>query len=100
MTVHYTLTLMVLAQVGEIKISKAEYDALGEAVDGLLNIVDVEEKFAALVDNYFEFEQDLLSEALGALVFFGYERRSMEEARTRISRRIINLLTSTRLYFD
>jgi hypothetical protein len=72
-TVHYSLTLMVLAKVGKVEISAAEYHALGKAVEGLLNILDLEEKFAALVDNYFELEEDLLSEALGALVFLTFE---------------------------
>jgi hypothetical protein len=100
MVTRYVVAPMIIGQVPELEISQAEYEALGKAVGTLLNIADVEEKFVTLIDNYFELEQSLLSEALQALVFFGYERRVMQEAQTRISRRIINLLSSTRLYSD
>ncbi len=98
--VGYVLTRHVLGKSGRIDISQSEYDAFGKAVEFLGHLIDAEEKFATFIDNYYELEQALLSEALSTLVFFELDGASMQTARTLISRRIINLLTSARLYID
>lgn len=96
----YVLKQRVFGSSERIDITKAEFEAFGDAVLCLRHVVDAEEKFAAFMDNYFELEQELLSEALSTLVFPGVGVRSLQSARTLISRRIINLLTSARLYVD
>lgn len=96
----YVLMQRVFGSRERIDIAQAEFEAFGEAVMCLRHVVDAEEKFAAFMDNYFELEQELLSEALSTLVFPGVGVRSFQSARTLISRRIINLLTSARLYVD
>lgn len=96
----YVLMLRVFGSHDRMDITQAEFEAFGEAVSRLLHVVDAEEKFATFMDNYFELEQELLTEALSTLVFLSVDARSLQSARTLISRRIINLLTSARLYID
>jgi hypothetical protein len=78
--IRYVLCRYALAQPGEIEISEAEYLSLAKNIKALVELSDLEEKYNAFIDNYFELERGLLEEAL--------------------SRRIINLLTSIKLYLD
>lgn len=96
----YVLTPLLLNNPGHIDITQAEYDAFAKAIACLRHVVDAEEKFATFIDNYFELEQALLSEALTTLVFLELDSSQMQSARRLISRRIINLLTSAKLCID
>jgi len=57
--------------------------------------MDVEEKYDVLVDNYFELERELLDQALRSMIYSEFS-----DSRRLISRRLINLLSSARLYVE
>jgi hypothetical protein len=63
-------------------------------------LCEIEEKYAALVDNYFELELCFLQEALRAMVFSDHSDVEMQAPKHLASRRLINLLTSARLFLD
>ncbi len=69
MTRRYVLLRHAIGEAGELEIAEAEYQALAEAMRVLVELSDVEEKFNAFIDNYFELERSSLEEALRAMVY-------------------------------
>jgi hypothetical protein len=97
---RYVLCRHAIGQHGVIEISEAEYQGLAADIDVLVELSDLEEKYNGFIDNYFELERGLLEEALRAMIYRDYTRTVLQGAKNTISRRIINLLTSIKLYLD
>src|SRR6266550_5417545 len=74
----------------EIKMAKAT------CVFGL----DLEEKLALVLDNFYEFEVELLKLAEGTLIWPGRDLANSMRERLALDRRLVNLLTACRLYLD
>lgn len=81
-------------------ISRAQFDDAKSARKGLLDALSIEEKFDILTENYFEFERDLLEITLRNTLFHEKNWSSFQSEIHLIDRRIINLLTTSRLYLD
>ncbi len=83
-----------------IKITAAEYSALVNATKRIYLATGFEEKLDLLLENYLEYERELLNLALESCLFWETDdHRVFREAQT-INRRIANLLTAARLYID
>lgn len=96
----YILSNPNLADRSQVEITKDQYSAVLEARNCLVHTRDLEEKFAYMVDNYFELENDALYHTLYHSM---HPSRPSAEGVSDIhlfNRRIINLLTTTRLFFD
>jgi hypothetical protein len=100
MAAHYVLRRMALNSTSQLPIAEEQYQTLRTRLDELVHICEVEEKYAAVIENYFEFELDLLQEALRAMVFKDLDDVELQAPKFLASRRLINLLTSARLYLD
>jgi hypothetical protein len=85
---------------GDVDISREQFDDAKTARKGLLEALSIEEKFDILSENYFEFERDLLEITLRNSMFSGRDWSSSKGEIHLIDRRIINLLTTSRLYLD
>lgn len=96
----YVLDILVLRTTPRIRISKKEYEAFAAAMSLLMHLSNCEEKFATLIDNYFELEKSLLEEALRTMIFSDHDDLALQVPKLTISRRILNLLTATKLYLD
>jgi hypothetical protein len=97
-TRRYILASM-LQSSKRIDISKGDYDALVKAVDCLLHRTDAEEIFDSIIENYLEFEEYILREALRSMVSRRrHDNISWQEPRNTTARRLSNFLSSTRLY--
>lgn len=97
---RYVLCRYAIGQRGEIEITEGEYLSLAADINTLVEVSDVEEKFNAFIDNYFELERSLLEESLRAMVYQNYRADDLLSPRNTINRRIINFLTSVKLYLD
>jgi hypothetical protein len=97
---RYVLCRYAIRQRGEIEITEGEYLSLAADIKTLVEVCDAEEKFNALIDNYFELERGLLEEALRAMVYLNYGADDLLGPKNTINRRVINLLTSVKLYLD
>ena len=89
-----------IGKVPEIEIDSDRYDALQSARSVLIGALAIEEKYDLLFSNYLDLEKECLNYATECMVkgSLGYE--GFAKARRSINRRIVNLLTSTRLYID
>ncbi len=83
-----------------LDISSEEFESVKEARRRLFILVGVEEKFDMLVQNYLEYERELLTLALEYMVSRSPQLSTLHEARSLINRRLANLLTMGRLYTD
>jgi hypothetical protein len=100
MVAGYVLCRMAIGSSLQIPITEQHYNDLVSAVQTLMQLCEVEEKYAALVDNYFELEVSFLQEALRAMVFSDQSDVEVQSPKHLASRRLINLLTSARLFLD
>lgn len=83
-----------------LKLPRAKYDALRAARENLLVMLNIEEKLTLLLENYVEFENELLSRTLTSVVFRVDSWSAVISEIHAYNRRIVNLLTLCRLYFD
>lgn len=82
------------------ELSLDEFKNMRTARDGLFEALYLEEKFDFLIENYLEFETELLAVAARHMVFNDREPRWMHNERNLIGRRIMNYLTTCRTYVD
>jgi hypothetical protein len=81
-------------------VSAAEFEQIVGARRGLLAVLAIEEKFNLLLENYAEFEADLLTRSLRRLVFAESGWSGLQDDIHAVNRRLANVLSSTRLYID
>jgi hypothetical protein len=82
------------------EITAEEYSEAKFAKQGLLLLLSAEEKFDMLMQNYVEYECELLGLAQAQMAWRGVRWDSMSDERTLLNRRLANLLTVARLYRD
>lgn len=82
-------------------LTSERYAEIRKAKKTCLFALELEEKFALLIDNFAEFEYELLQLAEGYLLWgFRGEHAESMQARLCLDRRLANLLTACRLYLD
>lgn len=107
-TIHmkYLLLLPILGNTPEIEIDEADFWALIEAKKVLSNCLSMEKKYEILLSNYLDFEQQILQVTASHMIR-GTPRSVPEthqmmslDVRLMIDLRLVNLLSSARLYVD
>ena len=83
-----------------MRISTAEFESVKTAHRNLLVFLSVEEKFSALLENYAEYENELLSLTLRHSLFYTWEWSTLMGDLQTVNRRLANVLTMARLYID
>ena len=96
----YWITLRYSGQLYSKGILKKEYVAIKKAKFALFQILHIEEKFEMLLENYSEYENELLSIATHYVIFDDFNYQKAHDQRMSISRRIVNFLTAARLFVD
>ncbi len=87
-------------EVQRREINKEEFDLILKARAGLLEVLYIEEKFDLLMENYCELEEEILSSSLRYVAFASDIHVMLQQSRLAITRRLVNLLTTCRLYLD
>lgn len=82
----------------EIDEETAKAAALSKRV--IIAMLTAEEKYDAVIENYVEFERDLLDTTLEYKIFNGRTEDWFNTARNKIDRRFFNLLSSCRSYIE
>lgn len=96
----YGLTSLVLGKYPFVELSRSEYLEIKKAKKNLLNALFIEQKFDLVLDNYLEFETSLLDLTAKEMVRGAKDYSAFQTDTTLVNRRIINLLSSGRLYID
>jgi len=85
-----------------VEIEKDDYDRISIAKQSLVNMLYIEEKFNFIVENFLELEQELVKVTLNKMYFpiYSFDWSMSVSDIHLINRRIINLLTTSRMYLD
>ena len=83
-----------------VPISTSKADQLIQAHTSLSSLLDIEEVWDCLVNNYFDLELDVITVALGRMISLGQDFSSYHKTRLGHARRLSNLLSSARSYLD
>src|SRR5438046_249330 len=81
-----------------VEISADEYERFKHAKKKLLDAIVIEEKFDLLMQNYAEYERDLLNMTLDHMLFSKFARQDFNDNNLLANRRVTNTLMSGRLY--
>jgi hypothetical protein len=97
---QYILKIDVIHPVPEVEITEEEFIAYGQAKKILDACFSIEEKYELLMTNFLDFEKELLSVSAGHMVRRTQNYSQFFQILTPLNVRIVNLLTSVRLYQD
>jgi hypothetical protein len=97
---HYVIVALGPNSRAEQEITDSKHTEILEARTVILEAVYIEEKFEILLENYLQFELQLLDTSLRQLVFSAPIVESVHASRLEITRCMINLLTTCKLYLD
>jgi hypothetical protein len=83
-----------------VGIEKNRYQEIKNAKRTCIFALEVEEKCALLLDNFYEMECELLKLAEASVIWTDLTHETAMLGRLNLDRRIVNLLTASRLYLD
>lgn len=96
----YIVAVYAIGQNESFDISKEEFVEIKEARAFTIFGQSIEEKFDLLLENYAELEREVIDMSVQHSIFNGSIEVLLNEGMHRINRRLINLLTATKLYHD
>jgi hypothetical protein len=97
---NYAIQQRILARTPRISIDQAQFEALRLARRVLSEALSLEDIYGILVANYRDFERALVAASVDEMVGFDYGYDYFFAIRQDLNRRLVNLLTATRLYVD
>ncbi|HHF0518559.1 TPA: hypothetical protein ACPHW8_000240 [Vibrio alginolyticus] len=96
----YSLRILALGDYPEVNLTQEEYDSIIHAQKVLHSAMALEEKYEVLISNFLELEKDSLCLTANYMMGRTQNYNDFFDVRSTFNRRIVNLLTSTRLYLD
>src|ERR1044072_2560892 len=99
-SMQYGITKLVISCNHLLEISRQEFDEARFAKRSLVDALGIEEKLDIVLENYAEYEKELLELSLKNAIFSDRNWSSFQTERRAIDRRLVNLLTACRLYVD
>ncbi|WP_413662946.1 hypothetical protein ACG1BZ_17515 [Microbulbifer sp. CNSA002] len=96
----YILKIQALGKYPELDISSEEFHKIKLSRETLNYALSIAEKFEILLSNYLDLEKEILSISADSLVSSPSNHIEFFQNRISTNRRIVNLLTSTKLYVD
>jgi hypothetical protein len=98
-----SITYALRSMRGEFRqfvITEELFNDVRAANTGLITVLGLEEKFDFILANYTEYEGELLRIALDKMVWGERDWSTYRQAKHTVNRRIVNLLSTSRLYID
>jgi hypothetical protein len=86
--------------LGNVTVDETEYRKIIEAKKNLIEELLIEESLDFILENYFEFELELLSISTKQMIFNNPEYFLIQNGKMTLIRRISNLLTACKMYLD
>ncbi len=100
MPISYELRRQALDSKNAVRIDETKYAKLAHAQKALLHALYIEEKLYLLLENFVEYEGELLSVGLSRMVFQRNDYTEFRDDVSLINRRLVNLLSACRAYLD
>jgi hypothetical protein len=96
----FVITQETIGKRIEIEIDDVRFCELYDAKEVLSAAFSLEEKYELLLMNFLEFEKEILSNTAEYFLFDHKEYSDFFDIRLKINQRVVNFLTSCRLYVD
>ncbi len=96
----YFLKQMVLGTTVALSLEKKQFEQLKLSRNILLSAKAIEEKYDLLIANFLEFEKEILTQVAQQMILSEHSYENFYDLRIVLNRRVVNLLTSTKLYSD
>lgn len=96
----YLVTILTTGNNSELVIDKSKFEELKQAKEYLSEILSFEEKYELLLSNYIELEKECLLISAQNMVYEDNEYMNFFDIKLLFNQRIVNLLTTSRLYID
>lgn len=96
----FKLVTWALGDFPEIEITENKFQSLNKANKVLKAAMSIEEKYEIIISNYLELEKESLSISSSNMLRRSHNYSYYFDVRSTFNRRIVNLLTSTKLYLD
>lgn len=97
---RYRVLLLTGGCTASIELAAETYEQVRSARNHLLTALAIEEKYALLMANYLEFEEELLHLTARSLLFDALSWSGFRGHTQTLDRRLANLLSACRLYVD
>lgn len=97
---NYFLTVRGLGQHHTVEISQVRFQEIEAASNNLEHVLNIEEQWSAVVQNYFDFEAGLLESAAKFMIMPNQDMNSFHDLQLYFSVRLANLLSTCRAYID
>ena len=95
---RYVLTRVSIDNKIEIDITRDDFEQIRSASNVLANALTIEEHYEILISIYLDLERELLNISIETLIKMPTGCNDFFEPRLECNKRIINLLTASRLY--
>ena len=96
----YLVTILTTGNNQELVIDELKFEQLKQAKECLSEILSFEEKYELLLSNYMELEKECLLIPAQNMVYEDNEYMNFFDIKLLFNQRIVNLLTTSRLYID
>lgn len=96
----YLVTILTTGNNPELVINESKFEQLKQAKECLSEILSFEEKYELLLSNYMELEKECLLISAHNMVYEDNEYMNFFDIKLLFNQRIVNLLTTSRLYID
>lgn len=96
----YNLRIWTLVHGPGIALTESEYDSIVAAMKHIYLARDIKEKLDLLLENFIEYERDLLALGVQHSLFPPLDDLRRDIERQLVNRRVANLLSSARMYCD
>lgn len=100
MSIEFKLKLDTLDSHPVIKIDEVKFNRLLQCKEVLSAALAIEEKYELLLSNYLELEKQVLNTTMEKMLYSSADYSESFYNRISFNQRIVNLLTSTKLYTD
>ncbi|EIZ1345069.1 hypothetical protein MOU86_004586 [Vibrio parahaemolyticus] len=97
---QFKLKTWALGSFPEIEISNEQFQSLYQSAEVLKATMAIEEKYELVISNFLDLEKDSLAVSSDYMVRRSNNYSEFFDIRSTFNRRIVNLLTSTKLYID
>jgi len=96
----YTIRVWASGNYPELSIDEARFNNLKQARLCLSAALAIEEKYELLISNYLDLEKECLNVTSISMIRSSTDYSGFFDIRLAFNRRVVNLLTSTKLYID
>lgn len=98
---EYALTPLFRSSEERIPLTSEEHARIVHAKDAIITSIGIEEKFDLILENYVEYEDELLKLALRRQVsYWNLAYQASQDDKLFVARKLLNLLSAARLYVD